>query len=119
MRRSPTQTTPDPYLRCPACNAFMNRTNFARLSGVLIDVCRLHGLWFDADELQAVLEFVEEGGLQLATRREAEAQAERLRRLRADKNYEAINPSYASSRMDLAESKRQSLLLALLDVFFD
>src|SRR4051812_20636064 len=38
------------YLRCPACRDLMNRLNFAKCSGVIVDVCRGHGTWFDRDE---------------------------------------------------------------------
>jgi hypothetical protein len=41
----------------------MNRKNFGDSSGIIVDVCSLHGCWFDAGELPAVLKFVEEGGL--------------------------------------------------------
>src|SRR5215472_11796 len=51
------------YVRCPVCNTMMERTNFGRRSGVIVDVCRPHGTWFDAGELAAALEFVAYGGL--------------------------------------------------------
>src|SRR5205809_453798 len=58
------------YLACPTCTKVMNRRVFARVSGVIIDVCREHGAWFDAGELQAVIDFVVQGGLEKARRRE-------------------------------------------------
>jgi Zn-finger nucleic acid-binding protein len=51
-------------LTCPKCQSPMLRTNFAKCSGVVIDVCRKHGIWFDANELQAVALFVREGGME-------------------------------------------------------
>ena len=33
----------------------MNRQNFGRRSGVIIDVCKGHGVWFEPGELSAVL----------------------------------------------------------------
>ena len=51
------------YLKCPTCQAVMNRCNFGRISGIVIDVCRGHGIWFDAGEISAVLRFVTSGGL--------------------------------------------------------
>jgi Zn-finger nucleic acid-binding protein len=45
----------------------MNRTNFAKRSGILIDTCRGHGTWFDADELPRVVDFVMNGGIEAAT----------------------------------------------------
>jgi Zn-finger nucleic acid-binding protein len=51
------------YLRCPVCHEPMQRMNFGQKSGVVVDACKLHGTWFDAGELDAVLAFVAEGGL--------------------------------------------------------
>lgn len=54
------------YIQCPACDLVMNRTNFAGMSGIIIDVCRYHGTWFDPTELSRVVSFVREGGLEKA-----------------------------------------------------
>lgn len=110
----------EPYLRCPVCNKFMNRSNFARMSGVLLDSCREDGLWFDANELQQVLEFIERGGLALAARREASEQANRLRLLRAEKAYEAIRPAYSSHQWERETASRSGsrLLETLIRLFF-
>jgi Zn-finger nucleic acid-binding protein len=51
------------YLPCPKCRTHMNRRGFADHSGVIIDYCNEHGVWFDRDELARVLEFVDAGGL--------------------------------------------------------
>lgn len=58
------------YVPCPSCHARMNRKNFGECSGVIVDVCRAHGIWFDRGELPRVLAFVEAGGLGEAQRRE-------------------------------------------------
>jgi Zn-finger nucleic acid-binding protein len=54
------------YVRCPICRTMMNRTNFARISGIIIDTCRGHGIWFDAGELEKLMDFVARGGLEKA-----------------------------------------------------
>jgi Zn-finger nucleic acid-binding protein len=51
------------YLRCPVCRAMMDRINFARVSGVVVDVCADHGTWFDRNELQRIVDFIAAGGL--------------------------------------------------------
>jgi Zn-finger nucleic acid-binding protein len=51
------------YRRCPICEQHMLRRNFGRTSGVIVDVCVKHGVWFDASELSRVLRFVEAGGI--------------------------------------------------------
>jgi Zn-finger nucleic acid-binding protein len=54
------------YVRCPICRNMMNRTNFARISGVIIDTCRGHGVWFDPGEMEKIMDFIAHGGLQKA-----------------------------------------------------
>lgn len=66
---APLKATADGYLRCPVCQQLMWRQNFGKISGVLIDVCRAHGTWFDRDELHRVLEFVRSGGLERSARK--------------------------------------------------
>lgn len=58
------------YSPCPECSAIMNRLNFARASGVIIDQCRTHGVWFDADELRRIVLFIQGGGLGVARQKE-------------------------------------------------
>ena len=58
------------YIACPECKQLMNRANFARCSGVIIDVCKQHGIWFDRDELSRIIEFIKEGGLDAARAKE-------------------------------------------------
>ena len=58
------------YIKCPECQKMMNRKNFGRCSGVIIDLCKDHGTWFDADELQRILVFIQSGGLEKAAERE-------------------------------------------------
>src|SRR5829696_9131972 len=43
------------YLPCPDCKQLMNRSNFARISGVIIDLCKQHGVWFDSNELPRII----------------------------------------------------------------
>ena len=63
---------PVKYRPCPVCRQFMNRVNYAKRSGVVLDVCKSHGLWFDQDELRRVLAFIAGGGLDRARERELE-----------------------------------------------
>jgi len=60
------------YRRCAACKSLMNRVNFGRVSGVVIDLCKGHGVWFDDGELQRALAFVANGGLERMRESEAE-----------------------------------------------
>jgi Zn-finger nucleic acid-binding protein len=71
------------YLPCPTCSALMNRHNFGGTSGVIVDVCGRHGVWFDAGELPRVLTFVESGGLAESRRRERQEAESRSRAMHA------------------------------------
>ena len=64
----------------------MHRRNYGRRSGVIVDSCTEHGLWFDASELDDLLRWVRRGGEAAATRRQAEEsdQLERQRRFQRD-----------------------------------
>lgn len=58
------------YVPCPDCKQLMNRSNFAKSSGVIVDLCKQHGVWFDAGELPKIIEFIEKGGLDRAREKE-------------------------------------------------
>lgn len=62
----------------------MNRINFARCSGVVVDVCKHHGTWFDRDELSAIVEFIRGGGMNSARAKERIEIAEERERLRQE-----------------------------------
>lgn len=72
------------YLRCPGCNKSMNRRAFGRISGVIVDVCREHGVWFDAGELTEVLAFIDRGGLERAREKEAQELKDTAREARTE-----------------------------------
>ena len=63
LSTGPTAPERTAYLRCPRCAVHMNRLNFGERSGIIIDVCTEHGVWFDRDELARAVEFVDGGGL--------------------------------------------------------
>ena len=44
----------------------------ARVSGIVVDLCKGHGVWFDANELQGILTFVAHGGLDRMRESDAE-----------------------------------------------
>ena len=49
------------YLRCPECAVFMNRRNPAHRSGIIVDVCVGHGVWFDDRELAVLMHLADSG----------------------------------------------------------
>ena len=69
------------YLPCPKCGQLMNRLNFAHRSGVIIDICSRHGVWFDRDGLQHIIEFIRSGGMERAREIERAELTDEIRRL--------------------------------------
>jgi Zn-finger nucleic acid-binding protein len=49
----------DSLLPCPRCRRAMTRYEYARDSGVHVDACRQHGIWFDHDELRRIIQFIQ------------------------------------------------------------
>jgi len=72
------------YVPCPVCSKLMNRVAFAHCSGVVVDVCKTHGTWFDKDELRGIVEFIRAGGLEAARTEELEEIERKRRQLRAE-----------------------------------
>ncbi|MDQ1347109.1 MAG: zf-TFIIB protein [Acidobacteriota bacterium] len=68
------------YRPCPICRKLMVRRAFAGSSGVVLDVCGAHGLWFDSTELEATLAWIRGGGLTRAEERLAAERKEAARR---------------------------------------
>ncbi|MFQ5766752.1 MAG: zf-TFIIB domain-containing protein [Acidobacteriota bacterium] len=74
------------YRKCPVCSKLMNRANYAQVSGVIVDVCKKHGSYFDQGELTRIFHFVESGGLEKLRRR----QEERPRARQGDERRKAL-----------------------------
>lgn len=52
------------YVPCPDCGELMHRKVWGSYSGVVVDVCRHHGTWFDAGEVEKIREYVKLGGVE-------------------------------------------------------
>lgn len=80
---APAPTAPQVrYRPCPQCGKMMNRQNFARLSGTIVDTCSGHGTFLDRGELHRVVKFILEGGFSRMRQAEVERIKEEQARLR-------------------------------------
>lgn len=70
------------YVHCPECKTMMQRRQFARSSGVVVDICSAHGVWFDYDELPRIVAFVRDGGVEAATQKLYEQRVAELENIR-------------------------------------
>jgi Zn-finger nucleic acid-binding protein len=99
------------YLPCIRCQDLMVRRNFGGASGVIIDVCRSHGVWLDHNELEKILEFVRGGGLQHMRDRELRQLQDHERRVQLQRHTGGSEPAMGS----LLDSKSSSLDVDLVD----
>jgi len=84
------------YSPCPQCGELMNRINFARCSGVIVDVCKGHGTWFDRDELSGIIQFIRSGGLEVSRQKEKREIEFERQQLRAEQMTAASRASGAA-----------------------
>ena len=106
------------YVPCPSCAKLMNRTNFAKSSGIVLDICKNHGVWLDRGELERVLTFVSAGGLARAREREQQQLVEERRRLTAlkDNPGQAVGTVVINTTQSLPEDDVAVSLLARIFV---
>jgi len=66
--RAPRQAGANPaaqavrYRKWPECAGFMQRRNYRKCSGIILDRCHAHGTWLDADELEQIAGFIVANG---------------------------------------------------------
>lgn len=87
------------YRDCPHCQTRMTRKNYGYLSGVIVDQCHSHGVYFDAGELDQVLAFVRSGGLAVKRARQAQSLARR-KSAKADVHFAMARFEEGNSRTD-------------------
>jgi Zn-finger nucleic acid-binding protein len=61
-QRLPKRPAGPLYRSCIVCGKLMTRRHYGRTSGVIVDFCKDHGVWFDADELAQILSWIRSGG---------------------------------------------------------
>ncbi len=69
------------YVPCVRCGKLMNRRNFGKISGVIIDRCGRHGVWLDSGELEKIQHFIADGGLDRARDRDIQRNRTAIREL--------------------------------------
>lgn len=103
------------YVPCPVCDSLMNRNNFARISGVIIDTCKNHGVWFDANELPKIIEFIRKGGMDHSRRKErAQLELEKSR-LGAERFSHAVDRFKHESKSRFPRTKRSMAIREFID----
>lgn len=89
------------YRPCVVCSATMNRRNWGKRSGIILDICQKHGVWFDLHELEDLLRFLRTyGGRQAEKAAEAERAALRQMAIQGSlRSFPSLSESSSSSSM--------------------
>lgn len=104
------------YIRCPSCKTLMNRQNYRRVSGIVIDLCVQDGVWFDGGELAGIVTWLKRGGKDVADDKSAKFETtqvmDRHRKAMADLGARPEERSFLGGR----ESYKADFLMATLEV---
>lgn len=84
------------YKKCPACADMMLRKNFRDSSGIVVDICSSHGVWFDRGELGMVFAFVDTGAFARAERDAARRGDDRRRLDAFEEDLRSAGPRHYS-----------------------
>ena len=108
------------YVPCAVCHKTMNRVNFGHTSGVIVDVCKQDGVWFERDELRQVLEFVAKGGLERATETSTARDDARIHALGLDPSlvHDGLSSGAQMERVLVSMSDTNSLVSSFLNALF-
>jgi Zn-finger nucleic acid-binding protein len=95
----------------------MNRSTFARSSGVIIDMCKQHGVWFDADELPKIIDFINKGGMGRQREKEKMEIRDERQKLREDQRRLEMIERRSGARFKNEDDS--PVLNSVLRIFFD
>ena len=116
------------YRPCPVCRGLMVQRNFGQKSGVIIDWCRGHGVWFDQDELSRIIGWIQSGAwTRIKAGHAIDTHKARLAVERAlSKTRKVVHISdnqgheyFASTPVDDIADSTVNAMLGLLDAFSD
>ncbi len=105
------------YRPCVVCQGMMPRRNFGNgQSGVVVDVCGFHGIWFDVDEFTQLLNWVKGSGARIALKELSNlvgSENQRQRRMRRLHKSPISEVALPGSRVGLSEINFSGVCWAL------
>lgn len=99
------------YVPCPVCAKLMNRVNFAHASGVILDICKADGVWFDREELRRIVEFIRAGGLETSRERDRKESEAAKRKKHFASTSSVMRTGFEASSDDFRETLSTGSLL--------
>jgi Zn-finger nucleic acid-binding protein len=104
------------YRPCVTCGTMMNRLNFGKLSGTVVDVCKGHGTFLDCGELHQIVTFIQNGGLERARQRQLEDLQDAEKRLRAIQNAQSQSAGMGAEHVSWGPVDAFDILAFLKDL---
>jgi Zn-finger nucleic acid-binding protein len=98
---------PVSYIKCPVCACLMNRINYGKNSGVVVNKCSNHGIWLDSGQLHHIVSWARAGGFELDKIHKNEMQrkesvTQKQRHVNATKSY-YYNSNSNATNIDLID----------------
>ncbi len=91
------QEHPVMYLRCPVCKNLMNRINYGKKSGVVVNKCPNHGIWLDSGCLDHLVGWTRAGGMELDRICKEEAKEQEIMRQKIEQEQKVLNQGIFSA----------------------
>ena len=85
--------------------------HFAHKSGVILDICKAHGAWFEREELRRIVEFIRAGGLETSRERDREEWEAATRKKQFASNSSVVGAGFEASSDDFREALSTGSLL--------
>jgi len=104
-----------PYRKCPHCQKSMAQQNYKKISGVIIDRCRIHGVFLDGMEFEKIQRFEESGGNQLANSRQQEIEQQRQRDQKSAERRKELGKIHERERYYVKTNWLYDLFFSLFD----
>lgn len=104
------------YIKCPVCSVLMNRVNYGRRSGVIVDECRIHGIWLESGEITHLMEWKKAGGQLLDRQQQILAEHEKRKQERLARRESGYRPLPIERTL---ESELPEAISALISWLFD
>ena len=89
----------------------MNRVNFAHKSGVILDICKADGVWFEREELRRIVEFIRADGLETSRERDREEWETAKREKKFASTSSVVGTGFDASSDDFREALSTGSLL--------
>jgi Zn-finger nucleic acid-binding protein/predicted RNA-binding Zn-ribbon protein involved in translation (DUF1610 family) len=105
------------YRPCARCGKMMNRVNFGRLSGAVVDVCKGHGTFLDPGELHQIVRFIQDGGLDRARERRIDDLRDEARKVKDEQRKKSREPD--NSRPGSRVRSDASVVIDLINLMRD